>query len=210
MPSKFAGRILASALALTSLSALAAEWSAGVGALLQTTNHGVGRFGDVFIVPEARGRGSLGPVLLDGQLQVSMPTSTEALFSGTATARIGVDMDTWNVAVGPSVQWNPAAPSASALQFLPSLRAEARFGRWGLALGLFDEHAQIPVHLSFLFDQHELGFIAPLGAQARTSFAVGDSLRIGLHAMGFQLFQSSVYRLTISGIFGSELKGGEQ
>lgn len=193
------------ALALLPLSALA-EWSVGIGTLLQTTSHGAGRFGDVYIVPELRGRAALGPVLFDGQLQVSMPTSQDALFSSTATARFGVDMQTWNVAVGPSVNWNPASPSD--FQLLPSLRAEARFGRWGFALGLFDEHAQIPVHLSFLFDQHELGFIAPLGAQARTSFAVGDSMRIGVHAMGFQLFQASLYRLTVSGIFGAELKGG--
>lgn len=204
-----ARRFAIAALSLMPLSAFASEWSAGAGALLSTTRHGAGQYGDVYVVPEARGRLTLGPVLLDGQLQVSIPTSAEALFSTAVTARVGVAFDSWNLAVGPWVQWNPAA-TQSPVQILPSLRAEARFGRWGLALGILDEHAQIPLHLSFLFDQHELGFVAPLGAQARTSFVVGDSVRIGIHAMGFQALQLSMYRLTISGIFGSELGGGEK
>lgn len=204
MSSATARRLLLG-LALFPFTALA-EWSVGLGTQLEMTQHGVGRFGDLYIVPELRGRTAVGPVLLDGQLLMSMPTTREAHFSSTATARIGAELDSWNVAVGPSVNWNPASPSP--LQLLPSLRAEARFGRWGLALGLFDDNAQIPVHLSFLYDQHEVGFIAPLGAHARTSFAVGDSMRIGIHAMGFQLFQASMYRLTVSGIFGAGVKGG--
>ncbi len=183
-------------------TAAATEWRAGVGGLLITTEHGDGRFGDLYLTPEVYGRTALGPVLIDGHVLASLPTAEDAFLSTYAAARVGYQGGSWSLAIGPQVQWSP--DSRVPLQLLPSLRTEARFGRWGFAVGVFDQ-GFAPVHVALLFDQHELGFV-PLGVMGRTSVQVGDFARVHLQVLAFQLFNASRYQATLSGEFGS--RGG--
>ena len=183
---------------------LAPEVTAGVGLLGSGYAFTGGRLGEAQLAPVVTARHLLGGFTVEGGVLLVIPTAGTTGVSFTGAARLGWTGLHWSVLAGALVQWTHDATPA--LQLLPTLRASADFGPFGLSLGVFDHLGLVPAHLSVDVrvgrSGFSLGWVAPIGLLLSTHFALEDRFGLTATAFAFKLLQTEVAMVSISGTYG--------
>jgi hypothetical protein len=181
------------------------EVSAGIGVGGAGYTFAGGRWGDALLMPYAVGRGLLGPVTLELEVNASVPLSGNGT-TGTfmLIPRIGWAGQTWHVLVGVTLQISPGVPSP--LQVLPSLRVRKNFTESvGVSAGLFDLHGLAPFHLSAELGAFDLGYVAPIGVTVGMRFRLPvANLAIHLRGLALRLYNSELALVTLGLGWGGE------
>lgn len=194
----------AALVALASSPAQAVEFptevEARIGAMGLAFGFEGGRWGDLYVTPAVQGRWRLGALGLDGGVLLTVPTAANgAGFGGRVSARVGFVGESFAVFAGPVVEYGAVA--VPALQLLPSLRAQASFGAWGLSAGLFDHHALALAHLTVELGDYGIGYLAPLGLTAHARFWLTPKVALTLQALAGTLGNTQQALLTTGLVF---------
>ncbi len=183
---------------------LTPEVSAGVGVLgAGYSQHGA-RWGDAHLAPVVTGRYLFGGFTVEAGVLLAAPLAAEttatSLSGGLALGWTG---RRWNVMLGATLQWS--ALTTPAVQVLPQLRAAYDFGPFGLAVGVFDQLALVPAHLSGFFrvgaTRLSIGYVAPLGAMAGIDVPLTGRFGVRITGFAFKLAQSEFAMLTLAATF---------
>ena len=126
-----------------------------------------GRWGDLPLLPGISGRYVQGGLALDGSLVAIAPPIADGISAGAnATLRAGYVGTRWAVFAGAFANW--ALEGKPTWQWMPSLRGEVAFERFGLSAGLFDHGGFAPLHVTAEVPTSvghlSVGYLAPLGA----------------------------------------------
>lgn len=179
---------------------LSTELEARVGAMGLAYGFEGGRWGDLYVTPAVQGRWQLGALGLDGGVLLTVPTSGEgAGFGGRVSVRAGFVGERFAIFAGPVVEYGAVA--VPALQILPSLRAQASFGAWGLSAGLFDHHALALAHLTVELGDYGIGYVAPLGLTAHARFWLTPQMALSLQALAGTIGNTQQALLTTGLVF---------
>lgn len=184
---------------------VAPEVTAGVGFLGSSYSQPGLRLGDAQLAPVVTARYLLGGFTTDAGVLLSVPLTTDGVaLAFTGSLRVGWTWKKWSVVAGAVMQW--ASGATPAMQWLPSLRLSADFGPFGMTLGILDQLALLPAHLSFDLKQgprrFSIGWVAPIGLVAGADLPVTERFGLRFHAFAFKAFQAEVAMFTVSGTFG--------
>lgn len=176
------------------------ELAAGIGAYGTGYSFSGGRWGDLFAAPMLEGRARWSFLAGDAQLMLFIPTASGgAGFEARTTVRVGVAFERFSLLVGPSMNFGAVADPVA--QWVPSVRAQASFGHWGLSAGLFDHNALALAHLTAELGDYGVGFVAPLGLTAHARFWVTPRVAIRVQALASSLLNLSQAWLTVGVAF---------
>jgi hypothetical protein len=174
------------------------EVYAGGGALSTSYGFHGGRWGELFSVQHLGARWLAGGFTLEGGVLAAQPLGQRDVGTGLTTdLRLGWTWSQLTATAGASLQY--AAGAQPRTQLLPTARLEWRPGDFGLSAGVFDVHAIAPARLSVEFRDYGLGFVAPLGLEARARFQLGQRLSLRVQGLAFQAGNAQVALLMISG-----------
>lgn len=184
---------------------VAPEVTAGVGFLGSSWAQPGIRLGDPQFTPLVTARYLLGGFTTDAGVLLSAPMTRDGVaFAFTGSLRVGWTWRKWSLVGGAVMQW--ASGATPSLQWLPSVRLSADFGPFGMTLGILDQLALMPAHLSFDLKQgarrFSIGWVAPIGLVAGADLPVTERFGLRFHAFAFKAFQAEVAMLTVSGTFG--------
>lgn len=126
-----------------------------------------GRWGDVPLLPGVAGRFVRDGLALDGSLVAIAPAVADGISAGAnATLRAGYVGHRWAIFAGAFANW--ALEGQPAWQWMPSLRGELAFERFGISAGVFDHGGFAPLHVTAEVPTSvghlSVGYLAPLGA----------------------------------------------
>ncbi len=179
------------------------EVEAGVGLLGSGYSVVASRWGDAALTPSVLGR--LQKWGLTGELGAMYFAPVTAQGAGSAVVgqfRVGYAGERFGVLVGATAQW--AQLGRPQLQLLPSIRAQFEFNEAvGLTLGILDQFALVPAHLSVnLYRRYSIGWAFPLGAIAEARFPISQNFGLKVNAFFFRLASAEVGMVSVSGTFG--------
>jgi len=159
-----------------------------------------GRWGDLYVTPSLEGRYRYGLLGVDGALLFSIPSGANGAGLGArVTARLGFVGDRFSIFAGPVIEYGTAADPA--LQILPSLRAQASFGSWGLSAGILDHHALALAHLTAEIGDYGIGYVAPVGATAHARFWLTPRMAVRVQALACAIGNTQQALLTVGLVF---------
>ena len=160
-----------------------------------------GRFGDTFALGGVQATAGFGLLELEGNLHgLGSPVSNGARPAWGGALRIGVRTGNFAARAGATLQLMGSGPAPA--QWLPSLHAGWRSGRFGLSSGVFDGLGYVPAHLSAHWEGFSLGYVLPLGARAGAAFRVSPQLGLRVEAFAFALGSYQTALLTVAAVFG--------
>jgi hypothetical protein len=164
-----------------------------------------GRWGDPLVMPGVSGRYLLGGFAVDGSVLAALPPLREGVSSGAyATLRAGYVGRRWAVHAGALGQW--ALEGKPQWQWLPSLRGEYAFDRFGISAGVFDHGGLVPLHVTLEIPTHlghvSLGYLAPMGALVGFSRPLSDTLSLRAQAFIVRLVNADQAFLTVGLAWG--------
>lgn len=184
---------------------VAPEVTAGLGFLGSSYASTGFRLGDPQLAPIVTARYLFGGFTTDAGVLLSLPLTPDGVgLAFTGSLRVGWTWRKWSLVGGAVMQW--ASGATPALQWLPTLKLSADFGPFGMTLGVLDELALLPAHLSFDLKQgrrrFSVGWVVPIGLVAGADLPITERFGLRLHAFAFKAFQAEMAMVTVSGTFG--------
>ena len=166
-----------------------------------------GRWGDPLLMPGVSGRYLLGGFVVDGSVLAALPPLGEGVSAGAyATLRAGYVGHRWAVHAGAFGQW--ALEGRPQWQWLPSLRGEFAFDRFGLSAGVFDHGGLVPLHVTLEVPTHlgniSLGYLAPMGALVGFTRPLSGSLSLRAQAFIVRLVNADQAFVTVGLAWGGD------
>ena len=159
------------------------------------------RFGSTFALGGVQATGGFGLFELEGNFHaLGTPVTDRARAAWGGALRVGVRTEHFAVRAGAILQLMGSGPAPA--QWLPSLHAGWRAGRFGLSSGVFDGLGYMPAHLSAHWEGFSLGYVLPLGARAGAAFRVSPNLGLRVDAFAFAIGSYQTALLTVAAVFG--------